>query len=101
MTRESEATLLDFCARQRDCFETEAWLSAPHPDREEFLCAVLFLAGVDWYSHRSSLLAIAETLEPGSIGSLGQRVCRTDFDLSRFSNLLRRKLQHASVVPAP
>jgi hypothetical protein len=59
------------------------------------VAAVLFLAGVDWYGHRKELLAVAETLRPGSPGHLAELVQLTGFDLSRFSQSLRRQLSHA------
>jgi hypothetical protein len=98
MTRDTEATLLDFCARQHERFDAAEWLAVPHPDRDEFICATLFLAGVDWYGHLPGLVSIAESLEPGSPGNLSLAVSRTGFDLSRFSTLLKRKLKHASIV---
>lgn len=95
MTRETEARLLEFAACQRDHFVAEEWLSFSHPIPAELTAAILFLAGVDWYGHRRELLAVAETLAPGSIGGLPALVARTDFDLSRFSNQLRHLLEHA------
>ena len=100
MTRESEANLLEFCAREREHFSAESWLAVPHPDQDEFLAAVLFLAGVDWYGFRKQLAAIAEKIEPGSHGHLSKVVKRTGFDLSRFSTSLRKKIKHESVVRA-
>lgn len=100
MTRDTEAALLDFCARQREQFDPASWLSVPHPDRDEFLAAVLFLVGVEWYGHRSLLRAVAGELAPGAAVELSEVVRRTRFDLSRFSTLLRRRLKHESVVRA-
>ncbi|MDF1814265.1 MAG: hypothetical protein P1V20_18820 [Verrucomicrobiales bacterium] len=100
MTRETEQALLNFCVRQRDQFEAAEWLKVPHPERDEFLAAVLFLAGVDWYGYRNELVNIATQIEPESIGHLSKVVGRTGFDLSRFSNSLRQQLKHESVVRA-
>jgi hypothetical protein len=100
MTRNSEASLLDFCAKQREHFSLDSWLEIPHPDRGEFLAAVLFLAGVDWYGHRSNLLSIAASIGEEKIGHLSEVVGETGFDLSRFSTLLRKKIEHESVVRA-
>ena len=66
---------------------------------ESLAAAALFLAGVDWYGHRRDLLEIASILSPGSPGNLGNLVARTGFDLSRFSNHLRRLLDDA-VAPS-
>ena len=100
MTRESEQALLEFCARQRSQIDVSEWLKIPHPNEDEFLAAVLFLAGVDWYGHRKQLTTVAGELDPKMIGHLSQVVHRTGFDLSRFSNMLRKKINHESVVRA-
>ncbi len=95
MNRVTEASLLQFCAEQRGRFDAAQWLACPHPHEEEFTAAALFLAGVDWYGHRAELLTVAEQLTRGSTGHLSALVSRTGFDLSRFSNMLRRLLYHA------
>ena len=100
MTRDTEQALLEFCARQRTQFDVAEWLKVPHPDGDEFLAAVLFLAGVDWYGHRERLTAVAGKLAPEMIGHLSLVVYRTGFDLSRFSNMLRKEINHESVVRA-
>ena len=46
MNRESEADLLDFCVRQHQEFEGEAWLTRTNQNRDELATAALFLAGV-------------------------------------------------------
>ena len=99
MNRETEARLLEFAASQNRRFVAAEWLVFDHPERDELAAAALFLAGVDWYGHRSELLAIASALSPGAPGNLGKLVARTGFDLSRFSNQLRRLLDHA-VAPS-
>lgn len=98
MNRETESHLLDFAAGQYERFDTAEWLRFPHPDREELAAAVLFLAGSDWYGHRGGLLEAAEALAPGFRGRLSELVYRTNFDLSRFSNQLRRLLEHAKAA---
>lgn len=98
MTRESEAALLDFCARQWNDFRSEAWLAAPHPNRDEFVAVILFLSSVEWYGHRQALREIARSLAPDQVGRLGELARETGFDASRFSTLLRRLLRHESVV---
>jgi len=100
MTRESEEILLSFCARQREQFDMEEWLKVPHPSRDEFMVVILFLAGVDWFGHRNALMEIAKQMEPASIGHLSEVVRRTGFDLSRFSNMLRRQIKHESAIRA-
>jgi hypothetical protein len=95
MTRDTEASLLQFCAAQRGGFDPDQWLACPHADRSELTAAALFLAGVDWYGHRAELLRVAENLTPHSTGRLSTLVSRTGFDLSRFSNMLRRRLEYA------
>jgi hypothetical protein len=100
MTRESEQGLLEFCSHQWIQFDVAEWLKVPHPNRDEFLAAVLFLGGVDWYGNRKQLIAVAGELEPEMIGHLSTVVRRTGFDLSRFSNMLRKEINHESVVRA-
>jgi hypothetical protein len=99
MNRETEARLLEFAARQHRSFVAGEWLDFDHPEIDELAAAALFLAGVDWYGHRRELLEIASIISPGSPGNLGNLVARTGFDLSRFSNHLRRLLDHA-VAPS-
>ena len=98
MNRDTEASLLQFCTAQRGRFDAAQWLTCPHPDRSELTATALFLAGVDWYGHRPELLRVAEHLTPASTGHLSALVSRTGFDLSRFSNMLRRLLDHAPVA---
>ncbi len=95
LNRVTEASLLQFCARQHERFDATQWLACPHPDEEKFTAAALFLASVDWYGHRTELLSVAEQLTRCSTGHLSALVSRTGFDLSRFSNMLRRLLDHA------
>ena len=95
MTRDSEARLMQFCVAQQDCFDVSAWQMFSHPKRDEMVAAALFLAGVDWYGHRVELIAVAEQMKPGSTGHLSRLVSCTGFDCSRFSNMLRRQLDHA------
>jgi len=95
MNRDTEDSLLQFCLAQRTNFDAARWKACLHPDREELAAATLFLAGVDWYGHKAELLHVAESLLPANSGGLAALVSRTGFDLSRFSNMLRRRLQHA------
>jgi hypothetical protein len=95
MNRETEASLLEFCARQREEFEAAAWLDREPQDRDELAVVALFLAGVDWFGHRRELLEVAERLHHGGEGRFSELARSTQFDCSRFSNLLRRRLTHA------
>lgn len=99
MNRETESRLLGFATSQHGRFDASEWLHFPHPDREELAAAAFFLAGTDWYGHRRALLEAAESLAPGFRGRLSELVARTNFDLSRFSNQLRRSLDHAKAAP--
>lgn len=99
MNRVTEASLLQFCTAQRGNFDAAQWTACPHSDRSEFTAAALFLAGVDWYGHKAELLRVAGHLTPGSAGHLSALVSRSGFDLSRFSNMLRRQLEHAPAAP--
>jgi len=98
MNRESESSLLEFTRLQYREFEVAAWLCFPHPDRAELGTAALFLAGVDWYGHRHDLLEVADSLTPGYQGRLSELVLKTEFDLSRFSNQLRRLIDYAEAA---
>lgn len=99
MTRESESRLLDFVNAQHRRFQAGEWVAYPHLTRELLATVAWFLAGVEWYGHRADLLRLAEVLCPGSEGRLSALVIRTGFDPSRFSNLLRHRLEHAQSAP--
>lgn len=95
MNRESEAVMLEFCAQQREHFDATAWVDARLLPRDETAAVALFLAGGDWYGCRAQLLEVAERLEPGCVGHFSALSRRTGFDCSRFSTMLRRRLDHA------
>lgn len=95
MNRETEASLLEFCVRQREEFEAAAWLDREPQNRDELAAVALFLAGVDWFGHRRKLLDVAESLHHGCEGRFSELARSAQFDCSRFSNLLRRRLTHA------
>jgi len=96
MNRESEARLLEFCVRQHQNFEPAAWADFDAVSREELACTVLFLAGVDWYGREAELSLQADQLASGSRGHFSALASRTQFDCGRFSNMLRRELDHAA-----
>jgi hypothetical protein len=96
MNRESEARLLEFCVRQQQDFEPAAWAAFDAVSREELACAALFLAGVDWYGREEELARAAERLAPGSRGHAAGLMRDASFDCGRFSNMLRRELNHAA-----
>lgn len=96
MNRESEAALLDFCARQKDAFQEASWLGqAPLADRREMAAVCLFLAGVDWYGHKPALVRLAQTLLDGAATSFEVLARAVRFDCLRFSSMLKRRLRHA------
>jgi hypothetical protein len=95
MNRESEAALLEFCVQQHAEFASEAWLVSPPADRDELATVALFLGGVDWFGHRRELLEVAGRLHPGCAGRFSELARLTQFDCGRFSNMLRRRLDHA------
>lgn len=99
MNRESESGLLDFVSAQHQRFHTDDWMAYSRLDRESLAAVVLFLAGVEWYGHRTELLRLAEVLCPGSHGHLSALAKKTGFDPSRFSNLLRHRLENAQTAP--
>lgn len=95
MNRESEASLLDFCAYQKGAFQESAWLDSQFVSREEMATVCLFLAGVDWYGHKQSLLRLTQNFVPGSIPSFESLVGSVRFDCLRFSSMLKRRLLNA------
>ncbi|MBF0159524.1 MAG: hypothetical protein HQL58_08355 [Magnetococcales bacterium] len=98
MKRCDEEDLIDFCLRQRVDFDPVAWLTYPHPSRQELAAVALFLARVAWYGHPHELAQVAEQLQPGCAGNLATLVQQTGFDCSRFSNRLRTRLSHAATL---
>lgn len=95
MTRESEAQLLDFCARQQGAFEEAAWLESRIVSREEMAATCLFLGGADWFGHKQQLVSVAETLLEASQIKFAELASQIGFDCSRFANLLKRRIGHA------
>lgn len=95
MNRESEAALLDFCARQQGAFQESAWLDSQIVNRQEMAAVCLFLAGVDWYGHKQRLAALARDFLAGTTASFESALRAVQFDCLRFSTLLRRRLPHA------
>ncbi|TDU63098.1 hypothetical protein EI77_04520 [Prosthecobacter fusiformis] len=95
MTRDSEASLLDFCARQKSAFQESSWLDSRLVSAEEMATVCLFLAGVDWYGHKQSLIRLAQSFLPSPLPSFESLVQSVHFDCLRFSNMLKRRLLHA------
>lgn len=96
MNRDSEAALLDFCARQKDAFREASWLgNAPLADRREMAAVCLFLAGVDWYGHKTALAGLARTLQDGAATPFEVLARAVRFDCLRFSSMLKRRIRHA------
>jgi len=98
MLRSTEGSLLDFCVTQRDRFDEAAWGPDVCGNREQLGAAALFLSTVDWYGHREALRRVAVKLVPEWTDRLAVLARSHDFDLARFSHLLRHRLDHA---PAP
>ena len=95
MTRESEAQLLDFCARQQGAFQELAWLESRIVSREEMAATCLFLGGVDWFGHKQQLVDVAAKLLEASQIKFAELVSQIGFNCSRFANLLKRRIGHA------
>ena len=95
MTRDSEATLLDFCASQQAAFDESAWLEQRCVSREEVATVSLFLSGVDWFGHKQSLVRVADQLLAGTDPGLARMISHIGFDCARFSNMLKRRIGHA------
>lgn len=99
MNRDSEALLLDFCARQKGAFQEIDWLESRIVDRQEMAVVCRFLAGADWYGHKQTLLNIAERLVAGSTENFVEMLKQVRFDCLRFSSMLKRRLRHARTSP--
>ncbi len=95
MTRDTEAQLLDFCAHQHGAFQESAWLEPKPVSRDEMAAVCLFLGGVDWFGHRQSLARLGHKMLEGVEVSFSELVSRVGFDCARFSNLLKRRIDHA------
>ena len=97
MTRATEAAFLQFCMKQRDAFVPEEWQQCTVVPRQELVVTMLFLASVVWFGHSKALVDIAAKLRPGAANmtNFPELVKAAQFDCSRFSNNLRRALNHA------
>jgi hypothetical protein len=98
MLRTSEADLLDFCAGQRDHFDETVWLAGVAGSREQLGAAAMFLSTVDWYGHGDALQRVAVGLVPEWIDRLADLSRTHEFDLARFSHMLRHRLDHVSAT---
>lgn len=94
MNRVAEMALLDFCVRQKSRFQPQQWHEFAAVANHELAAAALFLAGVDWYGHRDALVAVAEHLQPGSVGRFSQLAKASAMDCGRFSSMLKARLVH-------
>ncbi|WP_043587632.1 hypothetical protein [Geminisphaera colitermitum] len=116
MNRHTEARLLEFCASQHRRFSAQAWVAFPEkngcflpptpsthppPPPANLGGGAAFLANTGWFGHRQELLAIAETLSPGSTGKFTNLAAATRFDCPRFSGMLRACLAHDAQSPQP
>jgi hypothetical protein len=90
MNRESESAELDFCARQHREFQEQAWITQTLLKQTELATIALYLAGVDWFGHRSGLLSIADLLHKDCAGHFSKMAREAEFDCARFSNMLSR-----------
>lgn len=99
MTRDSEAELLDFCSRQHRQFDASMWLGFTAVGPAELAATALFLSSVDWFGNQPALRETAQLLLPESDSGFSELAKKTRFDCSRFSNLLRRRLDHARATP--
>ena len=97
MTRLNESQLLEFCALQHEVFDAGEWLGFSVVTQDELAATALFLASVDWFGHKHELRQIGERLLENRSPSLSDLVRQTAFDCSRFSNMLRRKLEVRNV----
>ncbi len=89
--RARDEQLLAFCVAQQGRIEREAWLAKKEPI---YAAAARFLAEMDWYGDRATLLEIAESMAPAAGGLLSEIVKRTEFDCARFAHLLPHYLSH-------
>ena len=95
MKRESEALLLEFCARQQADFHAADWLAFEAVRQDELAAMCLFLSSTLWYGHRDELLEVAEALTPGCSARPSVLILAAELDRPRLSGMLRRELEHA------
>ena len=95
MNRESEEQLIAFCAHQKSAFQESAWLDSQIISRDEMAAVCLFLSASDWYGHKQRLTVLADHFIGGSGRLFTDMVSQLNFDCSRFSNMLRRKIHYA------
>ncbi|MFN0127023.1 MAG: hypothetical protein ACKV19_10120 [Verrucomicrobiales bacterium] len=98
MLRIEEGKLLDFCVSQRDRFDESAWHTEDCDNREQLGAAALFLSSVDWYGHQDELHRVATRMVPEWIERLADLARTHDFDLARFSQTLRHRLDHVATT---
>lgn len=88
MKRDSENSLLDFCAEQRLNFSADAWAGFDAVSPIEKAAVARYLAGVEWYGQPELLTEFADSITPANFAEL----CRaTGFDPSRFGGLLKAR----------
>jgi hypothetical protein len=95
MTRDTEAALLRFCTQQYREFSVAAWDDFPHPDRGELKVAAAFLARIASFGHTAQLHQVVKNFDGDLEVDFSQLVMETEFDCGRFSNMLRRAIEHA------
>lgn len=96
MDRETEATLLVFCAAPHQAFDSDQWLAIDRLSQSELAATALFLAGRDWLGHEETLQCVAECLGPGDVGRFSDLARQTRFDCSRFKSRLLREMRSLS-----
>lgn len=82
--------MLAFCASQRAAFDSAAWERFEGVSKLEVAAAARYLAGVDWYGHRTMLARVADRMTPLNFEQLSQTV---DFEPGRFMSMLRALLE--------
>lgn len=92
MLREQEQQLWDFCAGQRSRFNPTDWSLFHGVERNDLALAAAFLSMCDWFGHEEVLGQIAENLQPDVLENFPALASLREFDLSRFTNMLRREL---------
>lgn len=89
MNRQTEQSLLAFCATQHGRFNAGEWAQFLRENPDELVCAAKLLSRARWYGHLHDLQAfVAEQ----SLPSAAEVAARCGFNRERFVSRLRERL---------
>jgi transcriptional regulator with XRE-family HTH domain len=96
--REMEGRLLAFYDKQHKHLDKDVWQCVPGIPPEVLAATAKFLAGTDWYGHKSWLSQIAQEITPGIArkNTFLSLVKKYRIPFYRFSPALRQRLSHGT-----